>query len=65
MEQRDRRKKEKHVGRIKAKREAQTTCSSTRYSDDPSSNPVKVYDFSVIFLLKRTEIGKKTGTGPC
>ena len=29
------------------------------YSDDPSSNPAKVYKFSVKLLLKRTKINKK------
>ena len=29
------------------------------YSDDPSSNPAEVYNFSVKFLLKRTKINKK------
>ena len=29
------------------------------YSDDPSSNPAEVYNFSVILLLKRTKINKK------
>ena len=30
------------------------------YSDDPSSNPTDVYNFSVKLLLKRTKINKKT-----
>ena len=35
------------------------------YSDDPSSNPDEVYNFSVKFLLKRTKINKKeAGVGP-
>ena len=29
------------------------------YSDDPSSNPAEVYNFSVKLLLKRTKINKK------
>ena len=29
------------------------------YSDDPSSNPTEVYNFSVKLLLKRTKINKK------
>ena len=29
------------------------------YSDNPSSNPAEVYNFSVILLLKRTKINKK------
>ena len=35
------------------------------YSDDPSSNPAEVYNFSVKLLLKRTKINKKeAGVGP-
>ena len=35
------------------------------YSDDPSSNPIEVYSFSVILCLKRTKINEKeTGVGP-
>ena len=35
------------------------------YSDDPSSNPAEVYNFSVKLLLKRTKInGKGAGVGP-
>ena len=35
------------------------------YSDDPSSNPAEVYNFSVKLLLKRTKInGKEAGVGP-
>ena len=30
------------------------------YSDNPSSNPTDVYNFSVKLLLKRTKINKKT-----
>ena len=29
------------------------------YSDDPSSNPAEVYNFSVKLLLKRMKINKK------
>ena len=29
------------------------------YSDDPSSNPAEVFNFSVKLLLKRTKINKK------
>ena len=29
------------------------------YSDDPSSNPAEVYNFSVKLLLKSTKINKK------
>ena len=29
------------------------------YSDDPSSNPAEIYNFSVKLLLKRTKINKK------
>ena len=29
------------------------------YSDDPSSNPAEVYNFSVKLFLKRTKINKK------
>ena len=29
------------------------------YSDNPSSNPAEVYNFSVKLLLKRTKINKK------
>ena len=29
------------------------------YSDDPSSNPTEVYNFSVKLLMKRTKINKK------
>ena len=37
----------------------------TFYSDDPSSNPAEVYNFSVKLLLKRTKINKKeAGVGP-
>ena len=35
------------------------------YSDDPSSNPAEVYNFSVKLLLKRMKINKKeAGVGP-
>ena len=35
------------------------------YSDDPSSNPAEVYNFSVKLLLKRMKInGKEAGVGP-
>ena len=35
------------------------------YSDDLSSNPAEVYNFSVKLLLKRTKINKKeAGVGP-
>ena len=35
------------------------------YSDDPSSIPAEVYNFSVKLLLKRTKINKKeAGVGP-
>ena len=35
------------------------------YSDDPSSNPAEVNNFSVKLLLKRTKINKKeAGLGP-
>ena len=35
------------------------------YSDDPSSNPAEVYNFSVKLLLKGTKINKKeAGVGP-
>ena len=35
------------------------------YSDNPSSNPAEVYNFSVKLLLKRTKINKKeAGVGP-
>ena len=35
------------------------------YSDDPSSNPAEVYNFSVKLLLIRTKINKKeAGVGP-
>ena len=35
------------------------------YSDDPSSNPAEVYNFSVKLILKRTKINKKeAGVGP-
>ena len=35
------------------------------YSDNPSSNPAEVYNFSVKLLLKRTKINKKRGrVGP-
>ena len=35
------------------------------YSDDPSSNPAEVYNFSVKFLLKRMKINKtEAGVGP-
>ena len=35
------------------------------YSDDPSSNPAEVYNFSVKLLLKRTKINRKeAGVGP-
>ena len=35
------------------------------YSDDPSSNPAEIYNFSVKLLLKRTKINKKeAGVGP-
>ena len=34
------------------------------YSDDPSSNPAEVYNFSVKLLLKRTKIKKEAGVGP-
>ena len=35
------------------------------YSDDPSSNPAEVYNFSVKLLLKGTKInGKEAGVGP-
>ena len=33
------------------------------YSNDPSSNPAEVYNFSVKLLLKRTKINKKRGRG--
>ena len=33
------------------------------YSDDPSSNPAEVYNFSVKLLLKRTKIKTKRGRG--
>ena len=34
-------------------------------SDDPSSNPAEVYNFSVKLLLKRTKLNKKeAGVGP-
>ena len=37
----------------------------TFYSDNPSSNPAEVYNFSVKLLLKRTKINKKeAGVGP-
>ena len=29
------------------------------YSNDPSSNPTEVYNFSVKLLVKRTKINKK------
>ena len=35
------------------------------YSDNPSSNPAEVHNFSVKLLLKRTKINKKRpGFGP-
>ena len=35
------------------------------YSDNPSSNPAEVYNFSVKLLLKRTKLNKKeAGVGP-
>ena len=35
------------------------------YSDDPSSNPAEVYNFSVKLILKRMKINKKeAGVGP-
>ena len=35
------------------------------YSDDPSSNPAEVYNFSIKLLLKRTKINQKeAGVGP-
>ena len=35
------------------------------HSDDPSSNPAEIYNFSVKLLLKRTSINKKeSGVGP-
>ena len=33
------------------------------YSDNPSSNPAEVYNFSIKLLLERTKINKKRGRG--
>ena len=34
------------------------------YSDDPSSNPAEVYNFSVKLLLKRMKKKTEAGVGP-
>ena len=56
--------RDKHLG-SKGRGGGQVVSVLALYSDDPSSYPAEVYNFSVKLLLKRTKINKKeAGVGP-